>query len=86
MQETSNNYQDGEKVTKVKVTFSPYNNANVRKLLMKIQEDFGHDNKRWTWHAINESENTNDWIVEFVFFDPNDALVFALKNPLLYTV
>ena len=86
MQETNNSYDQDEKVTRVKVTFSPYSNANVRKLLTKMQEDFGYDKSRWKWHVINECDNTIDWVVEFVFYNPDDALLFALKNPLLYTV
>lgn len=63
--------------TQVKIAFSPYNHDTVQTFLRGVYSDFGRDRTRW-YYNIDHSD-PNDWIADFYFHDPHDAIVFSLK-------
>lgn len=64
----------------VRITFDPYNHAQVQILLKKVYQDFGNDKNRWFYKSADpEQINNNCWVLDFVFKDPHDATMFGLK-------
>ena len=68
--------------SRVRLTFLPYNHDEVQTLLKKVTVEFGRANQgRWYYQSPQDLQDTehNAWVLDFVFRDPHDALIFGLK-------
>lgn len=65
----------------VRISFDPYNHAQVQDLLKKVHKDFGRDKSRWYYQSpiLDIDTQVNTWTVDFIFRDPHDATMFGLK-------
>ena len=65
----------------VRISFDPYNHAQVQDFLRKVHKDFGRDKSRWYYQSplLDIDTQVNTWTVDFIFRDPHDATMFGLK-------
>ena len=68
----------------VRVTFDPYSHSEVQKFLSVCRKEFPKlvDSERWTWSPVPSSNpiaDKNIWVLEFLFRDIEDAMMFSLK-------
>jgi hypothetical protein len=71
-----------QSITAVRYEFRPYDYGAVRQLLEDVTLDFGApgNTRRWQFvTAQTPSTESNAWIIDFLFRDPYDAMIFALK-------
>lgn len=69
--------------TRVRLEFRPYSHIEVHALLRLAVLDFGRPGPCRRWHfetAELDSCELNVWIIDFVFLDPHDAMIFGLKH------
>ena len=64
----------------VRVTFDPYNHAQVQDFLVKIRREFPakQDKKRYIYSVVTDGQ-ANCWTLDFHFRDIEDAIIFGLK-------
>lgn len=68
--------------TTVRYEFRPYSYEEVNRLLTKVRAEFGQPKRRGRWNfetARTADTESNLWVVDFNFQDPDDALMFSLK-------
>lgn len=66
--------------TTVRVAFRPYSHEEVQTYLRKISRDFGRPGQRWRFETAQTPDTeTNIWIIDFMFKNPHEALLFGLK-------
>lgn len=66
----------------MRITFRPYDQAEVSRFLKLVYQDFGRDKTRWYYRSPDIEtiiDEPNIWILEFLFRDPHDATMFGLK-------
>ena len=66
--------------TTIRISFDPYSHQDVQKYVRQVYRDFGRDQTRWFYRSANIDDiKENCWELDFVFRDPKDATLFALK-------
>jgi hypothetical protein len=68
--------------SKVRIEFRPYSHGEVHDLLTNVALDFGPPGNRRRWRfetAQTPDTQVNAWIIDFIFTDPSDAIMFGLK-------
>ena len=67
---------------RVRYEFRPYSYALVRDLLREVALDFGApgQTRRWQFESVTTlDKGHNDYLLDFCFQDPHDAMMFGLK-------
>jgi hypothetical protein len=78
--DTPNRLKFDPALPSVQVHLKPYSNQVAKELIANVTREFGHPGVRWNWTVnTTTSQFYNDWVLDFWFKDPNDALVFGLK-------
>jgi hypothetical protein len=66
--------------TKVRRKFKPYTAAEVKRINLLCNQNFGRYGLRWGFsHANIDDDDADVWTLDYWFIDPNDALIFSLK-------
>lgn len=66
--------------TPVRVVFPIYSYNETKDLLTKTRKAFGQPGQKWFFVSSGNNDfASNEYAVEFHFFNPHDATVFALK-------
>jgi hypothetical protein len=68
--------------SRVRIEFRPYSHGEVHDLLREVALDFGlpGDRRRWRFETAQTPDTQiNAWIIDFVFANAEDALIFSLK-------
>ena len=68
--------------SRVRIEFRPYSHGEVHDLLTNVALDFGPpgDRRRWRFETAQTPDTQiNAWIIDFVFTNAEDALIFSLK-------
>jgi hypothetical protein len=72
-------------ITRVRIEFRPYSHREAQQLLQRVYRDFGmpgldKNSRRWDFETAETGDDeTNIWIIDFVFRDSHDAIMFGLK-------
>jgi len=67
---------------RVRYEFAPYTYEKARDLLREVALDFGPPGRtrRWRFESvIAQNIVNNDFVLDFFFQDPHDAVIFGLK-------
>lgn len=61
--------------------FSQDQTSELQTNLWDIRKDFGPKGDRWWWDTVDvqDKDGFRHWEVEFIFKNPQDALLFGLK-------
>lgn len=68
---------------RVRIEFRPYSHGEVKDLLHRMARDFGLPgrNRRWRFVPVSTPDSQdNAWIIDFLFQDANDAVMFSLRH------